>query len=1550
MTPTQVPVFDFRQAVARQFDDRPTLRQVASAQLLRVLLAELPWLANVTPALTTAGPLTLDSPEPYTNYWTTGPLVDRVLQALLDPQPLNLEPLADGRHYNLGLTGVYRFPGSESELDTRRLSGLSSALNELVAELPQHFCEAQLEYWRAKGSAGVSRDEWLQLLLRIALLRSLPLQGLAPQEQACIRGLLHGGDDQPPVYFVQTRLTSASLQHEQMQCQMLVCGEWDEREVILWCAPSGAVRSFDSLSAFGLALRDEMAQVYAFEQMSWQRYPAYGNVFAQQVSLLLDTLLQRIERARYLGIKDIAALEQRFALLGDPSSWFEVYQDDTPAVTAPPGLQGGVAQDSFACSAALLQIALYQLDSGGVAALDGIQSLTDYARQKLVAQIREDHRADSSPDELMFDLYLARGVPGGSATGTGGGEPLVFAGSKTLTEFAIGNLDSLKGASIERIYLHNGGEVPPWLDANAARALVTKVDIGSHYPAYVAAQLDDPARRAERVKRLGGEWRAALLATAITAKLDGKIREPGLQCVVDFCAGQVDADTPRMTLMPLAFKRSATSTKTDMVRCMYILYCAEPSLALLYRPLFAQDTLREYSSLPALLEHVRESKILQDSILDWMEPSVRAIYDHGGFSEPHISAIGIDPYVQPVRPEPAQLAISYWRSDIDEKLYAANRDLLVRLADDQSVSNAENRWQNLCEGAWLLFDVVTLAVRGPVASIAWLVQLLASLEHDLEALERDDEFDRAAATADLMLNMGMVLLHARQPAQAMPRHELPSAAVVEGPEAQRGAFAEIAVAPLEVAPASGEALPGPWLDHAYRGRGGVNWLPEQLKKKLMAMRSGVSLNGLKPLSAGEAAGLYRIDDNYYVALGGYVYRVEQKPYGVQVVDAKGAPGPWLSFAEGFWRVDASLCLKAGMPPKAARDRLATRFRELHQKVNQLDQQVDLAREQFGRLALSSLESKQKLQTLRDLRAKAAEKQSSLPEGDEAANLQGLLQRYDERINELERNDFEQRDQSIQHREAAVSAEKAILQLLAIIREPKYTSERLKGGWDPVLTQHEATVREGLIRNNDFIINGLWSLVDYPELVEMQKALDGQPIAEVVQLYRRFRLKLEAVVGMQERILTGYENLDQVLADTPDNFTVSGSSGEPGRTVGQFIAKREFSTVQLRFNQVLSLAELALHQDSGTGQNLIAGYKEELAGLSLRNAAEAHGELDFARLTAQDRIVILQEAWDEYSAALLNSDRIRNEGGALIEPTIIDRYREHVGKLKLDAGSRLVEAVREQDDPSVAAKRTPYAVSSVPQQVVRNAQGQLLIGTEIEFQGQQLLEVREAVSNRVLATFEKVGDDWRQREDERPLLSDEAPPSDLAMWVQSLLDENNSVRVKAKSYVQNDIKGALLAQLFDQQLDKLAQAASTVRAAGGNDALLRTVEREVDALRAEKKLQLITLYTDTNYPSAEALRFLHAEGLIEVEYCERRTMQDNSAFDEYRVMRLPGRRNLWAAHFHFRSPDDFAEDFTAGHLKIWSQRRMSSRLAAISGQRLHRGRLTLEQARGIIPFH
>lgn len=1555
MTGPDISPFDFSHAVARQFGDRPTLRQVLSRQLLRLLEEQLPWLKAVEPPLSSADPLMLDSPDPNTPYWTTQPLVERMLQALLDPKPLDIEPL-DGRHYNLGLTGAYRFAGSHGEFDTRQLKGLSAALNDLLARLPDAFCQAQLDYWRAPGSAGVSRDQWLQLLLKTALLRGLPLQGLDPQEQACVRGLLRAGDDQPLAFFVQASLSSGGLPFDEVQCQLLLLGEWDDRQVCLWCAPSGQVRGFPSLDAFGQALRDELAQRYRFERMSWRRLPVEGNVFAQQAALLLERLFDRIERLRYGRLADSAELERRFAELSDPALWFARYLDDTPALKPPAGLALGSEADSFACSAALLWLALEQLEADGVAALDGMQSLTDYARQRLDEQIRQTHGDDSPADDLVLDLYLAHGVPGGAATGTGGGEPLVFVGSKTLTEFAIGNLGSLNGALIRRVRRANGGEAPGWLNADTAKALVTQVDIGAHYPAYVAREMDDAGRRAERVGRFAREWRSALLFSAVSAKLDGKVSEVGLQCVVDFCSGHLDPATPRIVLIPLAFRRSAHSAERDRVRGMYLLFCAEPTRVLLYRPLYQQDTVREYASLGALLEHIRESSLLQQSLLDWLAPQVRPIYDFGGFMEPHIASVGLDPYALPERPAPAVLDIEFWNNDLDERLYTANRDLLVELAGMQSVSNAQYRWQSLCEGAWLLFDVVTLAVRGPVASVVWLVQLLASLENDLRALEQGGEFERSGAIADLLLNMGMVLLHARQPAQALTTVEtLPETSMLEGPAAQRGAFSEIAVVPVggsSMGPQALPSLPERRLEFAWRGQQGFNWLPAERRRMLQGMRSNVALNGLTPIASGAGEGLYRLDGRLYVAMAGDTYPVELLADGVRVVDEQGVQGPWLVFSEGAWRVDASLRLAGGM--KTSRERLAKRFLALREKATRLDGEVRSATLEFAKLNDSLFALQDRHRKLKSLKAKEQEKLDATPEAGDTATSLALIGQYETRLAEWQAQITRLRNESIQHLEKAVHGDMALIPVLATLLEPKFASERQLGNWDEMLPQRQAIVQVNVIRNSEFIFNELLDLVDYQHLAELQAEIDGQPLPQVVDRYVEFRHELRRVVDFQDRMLVMGQYLDELLADAPEELLITGAKPEQAQTVGQMIDRRQFCTVELRFQQVLNLGDLALHLDHGTSQSLLFGYREELSGISLRSAAEAHGDLDLANLSLEDRITILQEAWDEYTAALLNSERIHKTGGALIDPQMLERYREHVGKLKLDAGRRLVDAIREQEGDGAPSRRTPYRVSSEAQRVVRNREGQLLIGTEIEQEGQRIVEVRESFSKAVLAVFDWVDGEWRQRQRERTTSTDDSAPVDSSLRVQALLDENEAVFDKAQAYVANDIKGSLLVLLLERQLEKLDLTMGSLRDEGVSDSLVRALEKAGDRLRSQKNLLLTTLYTDTRYPSAEALRFLHAQQLLKVEYVARKTMANGSFFDEYKIMRLatPGAargRNLWVAHFHLPSADAFAEEFTQGHLKTWRQGRMSGSREVGSNERVHRGKLTLEQARGIIPF-
>ena len=1556
MIAPDIPTFDFKHAAALQFGDRPTLRQVASEQLLKVLLAELPWLAFVSPTLISADPLMLDSPEPDTDYWTTQPFVDRVLLALLEPPPLDIEPV-DGRHHNLGLLATHRFAGSTSEFDTRQLSGVSNVLDNLVKQLPQLFCEAQLAYWSEQGSAGVSRDLWLQLLLKSALLRGLPLQALDKKEQACIRGLIRGGADQPSVWLVKATLTSATVTTEETLCNLLVTGEWDEQQVVLWCAPSGVVRSFGSLGAFGRALRDELAQRYSFEQLSWTRYAAEGNIFAQQVSLLLETLFNRVERLAYRGITDVTELEQRFAQLSDPSSWFISYADDTAAVQPPPGWRRSTAENSFACHAGLLQLALDQLDSDGVAALDGVQTLNEYAREQLVEQIHADYSDDSSPDDLLLDLYLARGEPGGPAAGAGGGEPLVFVGSKSLTEFAIGNLVSLKGAAIEKVRRRDGSEAPPWLDAEAARRLVTQVDIGGRYPAYVAGQLDDSGRRPERIRRFAREWRSALLQSAITAKLDGKVKEGGLQCVVDYCAGHVDPDTPRMMLIPLAFRRSQHSRQSDPVHCMYMLFCAEPSLVLLYRPLFRQDTLREYASLPAVLEHVRESRLLQAGILDWMDPAVRSVYDNGGFSEPHVTAIGIDPYALPERPEPVELAIEFWRNNVDERLYAANRDVLLMLADQQSVSNAESRWQTLCEGAWLLFDVATLLVRGPVASVAWLVQSLSALQADLQALEQGNDFERSAAIADLLLNMGMTLLHAHHPKlEVTPESGLPDASAFECPPPQSGAFSELAVKPVQSAESAGEVLPayfGQYTDFSFRGRQGFNSLPLRQREKLLAMRSSVSLNGVKPHTVGDAAGLYQMGDSYYASLAGEVYRVELSSIGARVVDAQGRYGAWLIPFDGVWRVNAGMGI-GGMEASALSLNISKRFKKLSSSASALEVQARSLRTEFATLGKSIIAQRDKLSKLQGIRAGAQAKVDEQPQGSDTAAARAAISQYDERIAQWQADLLNLRKETVAKLEQVLHKEEQLLPLLTAMQEAKYATERAAGHWGTIVPETEVALRVRLIRDSHFVFRELQTLAEIRELSELQERLIAATGDEIIEVYLLWRSKLEVLAGFKDRMLLAYERLDNLLANASDELQINGLLGGETLTVRQMISLRNVSTVQLRFNQIITLADLSLHDDvAGVGETL-ATYRSELKGSSLRNAAGAHGVLDFVNLSAEDRIGILQEAWDEYSAAILNSSSILTAGGQHIEPAMLERYRAHVEKLKLDAGRRLVEAVQEQEGSAATGTRAPYSASSDQHRVVRNNQGQLLIGTEVEQDGQRIVEIRESFSNEVLATFDWVDGQWRQRQAQPIPSPGPAPSTDLAMRVQALLDENAVIESKAKAYVANDIKAGLLAQLFDGQLEKLDRVVADLREEGSGDALVRQLESAADRLRSDKNLQLTTLYTGTHYPSAQALQFLHQQGLIKVEYIARKTMHDGSTFDEYKIMRLtkPGDsqgRNLWAAHFHFLAADAFAEEFTHGHLKTWRQRSMSNRAESAAGERVHRGRLTLEQARGIIPF-
>lgn len=1560
MTTLSTTLFDFKDAVARQFVGRPTLRQVVSTQVLNLLLEKLPWLAYVTPALTDAEPLMLDSPVLGTRHYTTEPLVDRVLQALVADQPMNLEAL-DGRHHNLALAATHRFAGADSEFDTRRLSGVTDAFNQLLVDLPEHFCHAQVAYWQGQGNASNNRDKWLQWLLKMALLSNLPRQGLDTKAQACVRALIEGGIGQPAVFAVQANLIWDEQAVSLVQPGLLLVGEWDEEQVVLWYRPSSQVTAFASLDAFGLALRDTLALDYGFERLSWDRHGLEGNVFAQLTALLLTLMCEQITQLRLHGL-DVAQMQVLFAQLSDPAQWLVAgyFDDDGLQAKLPLGLLGASASDSFAAQQALLGMALAQAQSEGGSALDGVQDLHTFARKRLREQLLADYPVEANyfPDDLLLSLASAQGIAGGAASGAGGGEPLVHRGEVTLTAFAIGNLSSLSTAVITGVRHRTGQLIMPWLSVDYLKGLVQRVDIGGQYPHYVATALGDLASRPQRTHYFAREWRQGLLFSALAAKLDGKVTEFGLQGVVDFCHGRQGQPSPSSVLMPLAFKRRPEASQSDGVQGMYLLICAQPSRVLLYRPLYAKDTLLEYPSLDAMLVAIRASPELQQSMVAWMDPAARPIYDHGGIGEPHISSIGIDPYNLPEKPAPAQLATLLWATGVDEKLYAANQELRIALADLQSTSTAESRWALLSRGAWLLFDVVSLALRGPVASVSWLVQSLSALDAELEALTQGDDFARQAATVDLIITAGMTLLHAHLPsAAASDPQPLPKAAAFKQLPAQDDRYQGLYVVPSQGKVTTPGPLPWPvpplegtaQIDFSWRGNQGFNDLPTQRRQALMAMRAKIALDGEQP----QATGIYQVAGQDYISMLGEVFAVTATRDGIRVVDPAGGHGPYLVYQGGAWRVDTRLRLRGGMP-KAS---LQTQFSRMLAQIDRLSHESN----QAANLFQTALDEVQALQRKRAQLAALEATEQTRRQDAEAAGEGGfdraasdhLMSRYQARLSEMDAQVKAKRHEVVATLEAVIALDRKQIAQLKVMLEPKYGRYRPHEMGD-VLERQLKLLLQSTIRNADFALGELYLLADYSYISQRRRQFSGKYLHEMAEQYQQFRAELIPHIELNERILALHGELDVLLRDAPDTLDISVSTTP--RSVAQLIKSRRFTTIDLRFQHALNLAEAALRLESKAMPRRLLRFQNGLMNPALNRASSAHGDSLMANLSASDRISILQEAWDEYTAAIVHSLHIEPQAGVLLDPVMLRRYRAQMILLKEDAGRRLVDAMAEQDGKPTASGRVPYPVTQQPQQVIRNRDGQLLIATQVEDQGQVVLQVRQSISDKILQVFERQGDAWVERVAKpASARAQPGPAVDVDAQVKALLLDHQEVLVAAQAYVLEDVSGGLLDRLLSDQVNVLETALASFAEQGAQSAATAPLSQALIALRAYRVEQLTALFSKTPYPTAKALRFLHEQRLIKVEYVRREVSANTSPFDEFKIMRLnaPGAskgRPLWAAHFHLPSQTANLADFTYAHLKRWSQRQMGRQFESVSGQRVHRGRLEQADVQGIIALN
>ncbi|VVN84449.1 DUF6543 domain-containing protein [Pseudomonas fluorescens] len=961
-------------AVSTQFANRPTLRSVVTKMLEQQIVEK------TAPLNTEISSIYLDFPNE-TGGYTTHSLVDVVLAYLASGDTPVFSTQIDDRPVRLVNAQrqkiTYRSIGDTAESTWPSLSMIEDVIRELPSLLYIGFQETLVAYWNELGNSGSSRLQWLGDQLRDSLRAAAVSQssGDATLATTLLQLVDHPClQDRPPLpaihaYTLQAT-ASKGLQSTTLQSTDLLITQGARA---LLCSVSGTVESYASLGDFGQAWGQKIQRPLDLDAFTWKRYEPDGNIFDVQAALVLNQQLEDLAAITLPARISNSELEKLYTRVTDPASLFaHAAQMQTRHLqhvqsALPHWLKDATVADQLAYRKHSLELASARQAAQGKSWSEGIEDIRAFAARKLHEQILSDH--PDAPDYSSDKLELTFHVPVGDL-GSGYLEPVKM----SLTDLALKNLSGKpKGRMTLR---HTGGQpVDQWMTPEYLLGLVSKVDVGKHFPDTIKnLLLNDNAEARDRERLFGNELKVTLPLEALELAIKGErgFTRRGYQLIaalVQTARSDQLVDEDPIVIRPLALLRKP-GAEADEVGNMFVIEPADITHGphILYRPAY-KEFLHQYPTRAALIAAIAEPGAIQTSVLTWLSDSARPIYDQGGFKEPHIVHFSpLDPFGLPDKPLPATLAsapvgeellASLHHGKLMEYLFGSNARAMVDLADRDSISNTESRWAILREGGWLLFNtLLALPVSTPVMLASWMVALTNSLIDDIPALDSTDASARDSAWIDFLLNIAMVLLHgARNPESS-----------AEPVIFEQDASFRVSLEPLRrpsdqpISPAN-LIKPGSVGLPSEPPGGGTTLLDfdkslardssaARLLAKLQSVRVDWPKEPVEPIAIGNFKGLFRIDDAWHASVAGLLFRVSVVPGSgeVFIIHPQKPEHPGIKLKTdglGHWTLDRGLKLTGGGPKnriKAKRAEIAANIAQLtidKQEINvRLDALID----------------------------------------------------------------------------------------------------------------------------------------------------------------------------------------------------------------------------------------------------------------------------------------------------------------------------------------------------------------------------------------------------------------------------------------------------------------------------------------------------------------------------------------------------------------------------------------------------------------------------------
>lgn len=1537
-------------AVRTQFANPPALETITRKLLAEAIAQQYPLLKidlNRT---------RLATPQPQGG-WSLEPFMAKVMSYLGSGEALDFSPVY-GEVYFLSDQPPAWLTQPAGELDMKVIEKL---IKELTWRLPIGLQDALSEFWGQDSGAGGNRWHWLSDVIKdTQTIRALQQPDLDEKAVNAIIQVINTperedrirlyGENAVRAYWIKVSLQSSGVMSSGLSSHIALATP----DQVFVLRPDGTIRTYKTIDSMSRNWSKGIKRLYATEEIRLTRFELEGNVFEACAAAVLNQQLERISSLKLPASIGWQALERVYLNIIDTAEWFvdspqatlgslESLKAQLPQwlVTASPAEQALYRQYSLALSA-------NKKINKGQTYLSGITDLRTYAADVLHQQMRADqlrfeqdtslHSPESvlDPEAIELTFITATGLPG--AVG------ITESTTLSLTELALKNLIGRpKGSATVRHRL--GSALPSWLTTDyitQRNGLIEQVNIGKTYP----ERLEDLLLSESADERL----REQLFAEHLTVQLPLEALEQSLKkengvtplgaryvaaLVQPGAAGRV-VDGVSIVIRHLALVRKPEALP-DVVANMFIIEPAdiEQGPHLLYRPFYGQSLL-EYPTRAALLNAIAQPGDLQNSVLTWLNDRVRPIYDYGGIKEPHIVHFMLgDEYAPIDTPAPALLATNGTSDELLQYLangqlmlflYGSNARGLVEQASAETVSNSESRWAVLLEGANLILNSLLLlpGLPRPLMLTGGLRSLTALAVRDIPALASNDKATRETAAADVLINLGMLLLH--PVLEALPRlAKLPTGLKASAlrPFAPPQLKEEWPVPPPPRIDAGLVSLPGEFpntestvVDFSFASA--RNQLTSNQRERLSAL-TVAKPEPLPPAQAeGPHKGLYRIDEQWHVLIAEGFFRVNMDPSGTAVIVSASdinKPGPCVKpDSRGTWSLDLRLRLQGGMPPR----RIATRQRENEARMLELNAQLNnfypTEEPLYRRVEVTLAALKSASADLRFPRAQIASLRDRLNTA-----LQEQLSAYLKLLD--------------------TTQERA---LLHIPFKTPILNSLLEKAFDNRVNALFLSAREqrALIEK--------WPQFSTPG-PELDWAGEADPHGFSQFIQEQITLNERAIERLEQR----NSFLDELFNQGPTGVTIA--TGLLNEISGEAHTVLSLKGFQLN---CLKLASSKIEVKSAIEDSL------DQAIDPIQEHAQTHNELNVQTLDTSKRLEVLDSLVENYGQALDALHGIRIVNAEDLVPEYFNKLVRLLTELYQDARKLLAAEIKPEPKERKKPRSRPSS-GGTPQKKVISVKGKGKLIGEVKPAGPdwpiEVIEIRDSFDNKLLSTYSQHGDEWREiKEAVRPVTAPSRALSLIkgeARKLYRLYDEN---LFKAREFQKLCRYPVEIEELFTNEgkkLDKLAtemdvamqsipaesRRADDVSLVDNMRTAARNFFSEGKAFRTQLSRELP--------PTHSNLQYLLGENLVQIAGLGKRIKLQGPRQDfiqEYAVNDRGG-FTLWYAHFHYAEARTPKLDFDVAHLKTKEQRKLSyySQLADARSEQavvdVHYGRIGKELA-------